>query len=128
MSKIGSKQEVIEYLERAKEGTYKVCLHRYRRNISQNSYLHLIFSFLEMHWNTGHTQEELKELMKCKFLKMYSEKLKTTYIRPTRELDSKEMSEFIEKIRAWSLEFLHLEIPSPEDHRMIQYYNENPPS
>lgn len=127
MMKIGNKKEILEYLETAKEGVYKVCLHRYRRSIPQNSYLHLIFNFIEMHGNTGHTSEELKELMKCKFLKTYSEKLRSTYIRPTRELDSKEMTVFIQKIRAWCLDFLQLDIPDPKDHRMIEYYNQHPP-
>jgi hypothetical protein len=33
------------------------------------------------------------------------------------------MTDFIEKIRVWSGDFLKLKIPDPEEKRMLDYYN-----
>jgi hypothetical protein len=56
-------------------------------------------------------------------LRKYSYKFKTNYIKPTKELDSKEMTSFIEQIRVWARDFLSLDIPDPEEKRMLEYYN-----
>ena len=120
---IGTKQEVIKFLETAKNGLYKIKAHFRCRSIPQNSYLHLIFTFLEEFWNTWHDKEELKEILKAKFLRTYSYTLQETYVKPTKNLDSKEMTDFIENIRVWSADFLKLKIPNPEEKRMIDYYN-----
>ena len=93
------------------------------RSIPQNSYLHLIFEFIEDYWETWHDKDELKEILKSKFLRTYSYKLRTTYIKPTRSLSNREMTIFIGKIRVWAREFLGLDIPDPEEKRMLEYYN-----
>jgi hypothetical protein len=33
------------------------------------------------------------------------------------------MTVFIEKIRVWARDFLSLNIPDPEEKRMLEYYN-----
>ena len=93
------------------------------RSIPQNSYLHLIFEFIEEYWETWHDKDELKEILKSKFLRTYSYKLRTTYIKPTRSLNNREMTIFIKKIRVWARDFLSLDIPDPEEKRMLEYYN-----
>ena len=120
---IGTKQEVIKFLETARNGLYKIKAHFRSRSIPQNSYLHLIFTFLEEFWDTGHTSDEWKEIFKSKYLRTYSHKFQTTYIKPTKYLSSKEMTDFIENIRVWSADFLKIKIPNPEEKRMIDYYN-----
>jgi len=121
--KIGTNEELIEYLKTAKQRLYKVKAFIRCRSIPQNSYLHLIFNYIEEFWKTWHTAEELKEILKSKFLRTYSKEFQTVYIRPTKQLSSKEMTIFIEKIRVWSSEFLKLGIPNPEEKRMLEYYN-----
>ena len=121
--KIWSKNEIIEFLKTAKDWLYICKLHKRKRSIPQNSYLNLIFQFIADFWNTWYSQEEIKEILKAKYLRTYSEKFKTAYIKPTKELNSKEMTDFIEKIRIWSVEFLELEIPDPDEKRMLDYYN-----
>ena len=121
--KIGTNEELIEYLQTARKRLYKVKAFSRSRSIPQNSYLHLIFEFIADYWDTWHTAEELKEIFKAKFLRKYSYKFKTNYIKPTKDLDSKEMTYFIEKIRVWSRDFLSLDIPDPEEKRMLEYYN-----
>jgi len=120
---IGTKQEVIKFLETARNGLYKVKAHFRSRSIPQNSYLHLIFTYIEEFWDTWHNKDELKEILKAKFLRTYSYTLHETFIKPTKSLSSKEMIEFIENIRVWSAEFLKIKIPNPEEKRMIDYYN-----
>ena len=121
--KIGTPQELIEYLQTAKQRLYKIKAFSRSRSIPQNSYLHLIFDFIEEFWNTWHDKEELKEIFKSKFLRTYSYEFQTTYIKPTKSLTSKEMTDFIEKIRVWARDFLLLDIPDPEEKRMLEYYN-----
>ncbi len=121
--KIGTPQELIEYLQTAKQRLYKIKAFSRSRSIPQNSYLHLIFDFIEEFWNTWHDKEELKEIFKSKFLRTYSYEFKTIYIKPTKSLTSKEMTDFIEKIRVWARDFLQLDIPDPEEKRMLEYYN-----
>lgn len=121
--KIGTKDEIIEFLKNAKDWNYICKKYRRKRSISQNSYLHLIFSFIADYWNTWYSADDIKEIMKSKFLRTYSEKFKTTYIKKTSQLNSKELTDFIENIRIFCLEFLDLKIPNPEEKRMLDYYN-----
>ena len=120
---IGTNEELIEYLKTARKRLYKVKAFSRSRSIPQNSYLHLIFGFIEEFWKTGHDKDELKEILKSKFLRTYSYILSTTYIKPTKSLDNREMTIFIGKIRVWAREFLKLDIPDPEEKRMLEYYN-----
>ena len=120
---IGTNEELIEYLKTARKRLYKVKAFSRSRSIPQNSYLHLIFEFIQDYWETWHDKDELKEILKSKFLRTYSFKLRTTYIKPTRNLSNREMIIFIGKIRVWAREFLKLDIPDPEEKRMLEYYN-----
>ena len=121
--KVGTDEEIIEYLKTARKRLYKLKAFSRSRSIPQNSYLHLIFEFIEEFWNTWHDKDELKEILKSKFLRTYSYTLRTTYIKPTKQLDTREMTVFIEKIRVWARDFLSLNIPDPEEKRMLEYYN-----
>lgn len=121
--KVGTNEEIIEYLKTARKRLYKLKAFSRSRSIPQNSYLHLIFEFIEEFWNTWHDKDELKEILKSKFLRTYSYTLRTTYIKPTKQLDTREMTVFIEKIRVWARDFLSLNIPDPEEKRMLEYYN-----
>ncbi len=116
-------QELIEYLKTAKQRLYKLKAFSRSRSIPQNSYLHLIFEFIADYWNTWYDKDTLKEILKLKFLSDYSYTLESLYAKPTKSLTSKEMSDFIEKIRVWARDFLQLDIPDPEEKRMLEYYN-----
>lgn len=116
---IWNKKEIIEFLNKQKDWLYKIQKHRKRRSVSQNAYLHFIFSLIAE--ETWETTETVKEVMKSKFLKMYNTKFETVYIKPTSTLTTLELTHFIEQIRVFAWEFLWLEIPSPNDKNLFIY-------
>lgn len=93
-----------------------------KRTLPQNAYLHVIFSYIADKTDTWYSADDFKEIFKYKFLKRYSETF-WMYVQPTHTLDKIEMIEFIEKIKLFCLDFFKLEIPNPEDKRMLDYYN-----
>jgi len=97
-----------------------------QRSNKQNAYMHgVVFDMIakEMgEWDIEH----VKDLMKGKFLR-YPKIVKANgkvfqeyKIRHTSELDTKEMTEFIEKCRHWAAEFLGINIPDPEPENQLQ--------
>lgn len=117
-------KKAIEILEQEEnqEKLVEIKYFKPKRTIPQNSYLHLIFVFIEKNTDTWYDAEELKEIFKNKFLWRYSEKF-WEYVKPTSKLTKEEMIEFIEKIKVFCMEFFHLEIPNAEDKRMLDFYN-----
>jgi hypothetical protein len=71
-----------------------------RRSINQNRYLHSLFGLFGVEY--GYTIEEAKTLIKrnCPF--MVYEKNGTRFLRNTRDLDSKQMTDFIDWFRNYS--------------------------
>lgn len=123
---IGTKTEWINYLiTQGKDNVrYKITEYRPVRTNEQNKYLHAIFAFIAKYWETWHTAEEIKDLLKEKFLSEYSPVFDCSKPKRTRDLTTKEMTEFIEKIRVFCADFLSLEIPNAEDKRFIDFYND----
>jgi len=120
---IWNKTEVINYLiKQGKDNIkYKLVEYREKRTISQNSYLHCIFQIIAE--NTWYTPQEIKEIMKAKFLKVYDTKFDVEFTQNTSQLNTKEMTVFIDQIRLFCAEELSLEIPNPDEKRMLEYYN-----
>lgn len=90
-----------------------------QRSNNQNRYLHG-YIIKEISEHTGYTTEEVKEIIKSKFLKSWKI-IKTKqgdkefeYIRGTSELDTKETEDLLRDVREWaSLELgLYLALPN----------------
>jgi hypothetical protein len=71
---------------------------------------------------TGHTKEEVHEAMKVQFLgrrHMPFGKTEIEISKSTTDIDTAEMTGYIEHIRAWAAQFLSMDIPSPEQVNMV---------
>lgn len=86
------------------------------RTDRQNRYLHKCFEVIA--WDTGYTQEEVKDIMKYKFL---SETKKTgkwneyVTVKSTAQLSKKEFWEFVDNIDRFFRDFWIL-LPSTVDY------------
>lgn len=90
---------------------------RKKRTIRQNAYLHVCVTLYAI--NFGYRIEEAKTLLKrgCPFMRYH--KNKEWFLRSTSDLDTKEMTDFIEWIRNHAVEN-GLYIPSPEEYLEYQ--------
>ena len=83
------------------------------RSIKQNSYLHVVITLyaIEFGYTLNEAKTDLKRL--CDF--MIYEKNETKYLKETKKMDSKELTQFIEWIRNYaSLNGLY--IPTSEEY------------
>lgn len=88
-----------------------------KRTLPQNSYLHVIFTIIGKY--TGNDLEEVKEALKREFALVDHINVFTGEIEQvpqnTSKMDTYELSQFIEKVKKWALDFLGLEIPDAGD-------------
>lgn len=89
-----------------------------KRSLSQNSYLHVVISLCAIEF--GNNLDEMKTDLKraCEFMRY--EKNGKSYLKRTRDMDSKELTEFIE----WIIDFAGKEglyIPSSDDYLMHRF-------
>lgn len=92
---------------------------RYKRTFKQNRYLHLILSWYGL--EIGYTLEEMKQEFKtrtCPELFRYTKKCKT-YYRGTSDLDTLEMTIFIDKIRDHASGVNGIYLPAPNETALI---------
>lgn len=68
---------------------------------------------------TGFSSEEMHEVLKFKFLKSELVNVNTgeilEFVKSTTELSTSEFTEFIDKIRLWSIEKLNVNLPLPNE-------------
>lgn len=98
-----------------------------QRSLSQNSYLHVIFGIIAE--EIGIELEEAKWLLKEKFLRVpltdkHGNEIHENgdiqfKVRDTSDLNKVEMIEFIDKIYRWSLEFLNVTLPAPNEQQAL---------
>lgn len=98
---------------------------RERRSVSQNSYLHLIFSWFAS--QTGYTVDEVKqEIFKRHVNKeLFYDGQKDGVVtiekwRSTSSLDTKEMTVAIDRFRDFSSKEAGIYLPEPNDLAMLQ--------
>lgn len=107
--------KAIERLNFLIKGEKKVELKEVRksRTVSQNAYLHVAITLYAI--NFGYTIEEAKTDLKrgCSF--MVYEKNGKKYLKRTRDMDTKELTSFIEWIRNYS-SLNGFYIPSSEEY------------
>lgn len=98
-----------------------------KRSISQNSYLHLIFSWFGI--ETGYSVEEVKQEIFKKYVNpslFYEgevEEIKGIKIerwRSTADLDTSQMTLAIDKFRNFASQELGIYIPEPKDLALLQ--------
>lgn len=94
---------------------------RMKRSIPQNSYLHVVISCFCV--ETGYTMMEAKTLLKREFGSfLVYERNGVKFLKSTVELDTLEMTEFIEWIRAVAcFENLGLYVPTSEEYIENQF-------
>ena len=90
----------INYIVRNQGKMIEVKIKRGNRTLGQNSYIHLLFGLFGVDF--GLTLDESKQLIKSMFLS-YDKKGKK-FVKRTRDLDTKEMTTFIDKFRKFSEE------------------------
>ncbi len=93
------------------------------RSLKTNAYLHAILSYFGL--QTGNTLDEAKNLYYKRevnadlFVRRKHDRLlgmEREYLRSTTELTQDEMSDSIDRFRAWSKEVAEIYIPSAEEH------------
>lgn len=108
-----------KFLESLKEGQLVEAIYRPRRplrTIQMNKYLFGVV-YKAISEFTGHSVEEIHELMKYKFLRdrrtINDEEF--DYIRSTATLTIKEFEEYWNKVRSWAKRYLGIDIPEPNN-------------
>ena len=122
------KEAVKSYIDSLPEGkAYDVVikLHREKRTIDQNR---LLFLWLGCIANeTGNDKDTLHEYFKQKFLgfeqRVMSFNREVTFISPTTTtLDTKQFTEYLNKIQEFASSELGIVLPLPEDAVFTQFY------
>lgn len=88
---------------------------KHKRSNGQNALFHKWVSILAQH--TGYSDFEMKEYLKVQFLtpQFIQVRDKSIVSRHTSKLDTKEMSEFMNKVMAFAVTELNITLPSPQD-------------
>jgi len=119
-----SKLQAITKFNQLIEGTkiFEIKTIQTRRSLSQNSYLHVCISLFAI--NFGYTLEESKTLLKrsCNF--MTYENNGNLFLKASRKLNTKEMTDFIDFIRTFASS-QGCYIPTAEQYRDKKYYFDN---
>lgn len=91
-----------------------------QRTIRQNAYLHVCLSMFCA--ETGYTIDESKELFSLHLpdLMRYTKK-EVSFRKSSKDLDSKEMTVLIDKIREMSMDQLGLYIPTSEEYLINKF-------
>jgi len=90
---------------------------RKKRSISQNSYLHVAITLFAI--EVGYTIEEAKTVLKreCSFMRY--DKEDHVFLKRTRDLNTKELTDFIEFIITYAAK-MFITIPSSEEYILNQ--------
>lgn len=98
-----------------------------KRSLSQNNYLHFAIQMIAE--ETGEEMELLKDALKARFGLREAITSKSgeelcdengevlERLKSTSDYTTSEMSDFIDKIRMWALEFLNINIPDADTYR-----------
>lgn len=103
----------------SKKCSFELSEKRKKRSYKQNRYLHLILSFFGL--ELGYTLEESKELYKRLNKSAYEyKKNNLVFYKSSADLNSKDMTDTIEKFRDWSSKSAGVFLPSPDDIEYLQ--------
>lgn len=110
------------YLEKLIKDGSKVELKKIqeKRSINQNSYLHVCIQYVCQ--ASGYTIEEAKIQLKREFKKYFIYEVNgQKFLKSSRELDTVQMTEWIDWIRQMALDTLGTYIPTPEEYIQNQF-------
>lgn len=84
------------------------------RSLEQNAYMWGVV-YKTLSTETGHSIEDIHELMKHRFLGRVMKLQDEEFIIPTSttDLDVEQMTDYLEQIRSWALDKLKILIPLP---------------
>ena len=85
------------------------------RTITQNAYLHVLFSLWGLHH--GYLMNETKQLVKEQLGYSYEKKGRVFY-EETSRMTTKELTIFIDKFRDWSNITCGLYLPTPDEYKI----------
>lgn len=88
------------------------------RTLNQNAYLHVCISLFAIEF--GYNLEEAKTLLKRECLFMIYEKNNNTFLKRTRDMDTQQLTKFIEWVRNYSASN-GLYLPSSEEYLMHKF-------
>ena len=98
-----------------KRVTVAVAAFKKHRSNNQNAFLHGVV-YPAIVDETGNDKEAVHEALKQMFLvPRFVDSLGVYVTGSTKDLSTKEFEEYIEKIRAWSVEKLGVRIPTPNE-------------
>ncbi len=98
-----------------KEVEVVVRLKSTKRSDPQNrAYFGIVVSALADH--LGYTKEECHEALKILFASRKDEKTGLTIVESTSKMDTKRFNKYYEDIQRWAIEFLGIDIPSPNEY------------
>lgn len=119
LSKSFDVQKAQEKLDRhIKRGEQiEIKLFRKKRTLKQNAYLHILFTIFGVEF--GYSIEEAKTVVKREF-GFYYEKNGMKFLRSTADLNTEELSSFIERFRNFSLE-QGCVLPTAEEYLVNQF-------
>ena len=128
LKKYYDQQKAQEYLSKLIESGSKASLTKIypKRSISANNYLHVLFSIWGNHH--GYTLDETKEIVKDELGYTYVKeglKFNPVHYCRTSDMDSKELAEFTDKFRTWSVATCKYYLCSPEEYLLEQVYFDN---
>jgi len=106
-----------------KEVTIRVEKKTKKRTLSQNAYMHLMFTIFKNKLNelgNTFTMENVKEMMKVKFLLVDEHNVETgeligQWVKDTSQLTTTEMTVFIDEVIQYAAETFHIELPYPNE-------------
>jgi hypothetical protein len=116
------KKKAESYLEKLMEDGSKIELKKVqeKRSINQNSYLHVCAAMICQ--ESGYTIEECKIELKRQFGKFFIyEKNGHKFLLSSRDLDTVQMTEWIDWIRQMAIDTLGIYIPTPEEYLQHQF-------
>ena len=96
------------------DGNYELIIRKQKkhRSLQQNAYYWgVVLKILSI--ETGHTDEEVHQHMKWRFLRKKGGKLET--VRSTTDLSTVEMENYLADIRMFSAQDLNIQIPEPNE-------------
>jgi hypothetical protein len=121
-------ERVISYLSKIdllKQWSVSVSLIKSKRSIDQNSLYWLWLAAIES--ETGNSKEDLHEYFKDKYLgykvnNVFDSEVKTRI--STTKINTKEFTDYLEKIHLFVLEEIGVNLPYPDDRFFEQFLNE----
>jgi hypothetical protein len=97
------------------------------RSLKQNSYLHLILGYFASEYGCSTEQAKVdffkrtcnKELFEREKVNRHGKIVR--YLRSSAELDSKEMTDAIERFRNWSAAVAEIYLPAPNEEQFLRH-------